>query len=331
MRYLITGIAGFIGFHFASRAIKDGHCVVGIDNFNNYYDVNLKFNRLRELGIDASEVNKRVFNNNNISIIKGNIEDESTWNLIDTYNIDVVVHLAAQAGVRYSLTNSESYISSNIVGFHKVLEFCVKKSIIRFIYASSSSVYGSILNKPFSEDIPCIYPESFYAATKIANEVMAYSYFKTKGIPSIGLRFFTVFGPWGRPDMAPMLFAKAAITNEAISVYNMGLQKRDFTFIDDIIEGIIRCSRIEFNDAITLNIGKGEPENLMDFIKLIEKYFHITLKKDFHAAQIGDVSETFADTKKLISLTGYKPNVSLKDGIRRFCDWYSSYYVDTLK
>jgi UDP-glucuronate 4-epimerase len=325
MKILITGVAGFIGFHLAKALISQGDSIIGIDNFNNYYDPQLKFDRLSLLGITKNDINKRI-ENSNFMVIKGNIEDQQTWLELEKHNIDLVIHLAAQAGVRYSIENPMTYIQSNIVGFQNVLDFCVKMGHSKLLYASSSSVYGSNSKQPFDETEVCIHPESLYAATKRSNELMAYSYFQTKGLNSIGLRFFTVYGPWGRPDMAPMLFAKAAVHNERISVFNNGNQKRDFTFVDDIVKGIIGCVKANFCGSEVLNIGRGKSTNLMDFISEIESNFNITLGKDFKPPQTGDVVETFANTSKLESLINYKPTTDLKDGVKLFADWFKDYY-----
>lgn len=320
-RILITGVAGFIGMHAAIRFLDEGWDVVGLDNINDYYDVQLKFDRLNEIGLRAER------SNGDFRFHKSDL-NSSVWVELEGEKFDTCLHLAAQAGVRYSLENPEAYIMSNILGFQKVLDFVKSAGIKRFLYASSSSVYGSRTDKPFGESLNCSKPESYYAATKIANELMAFSYHRTHGIQSIGLRFFTVYGPWGRPDMAPMLFASAASKNQSIKVYNYGNQRRDFTYIEDIIEGIY--SLVIMNKfpagAEVFNIGNGSPVGLMDFISEIEVNMKIELSKEFVEAQLGDVEETFADTTKLFNLTGYKPRTSLETGIEKFINWYKVYY-----
>lgn len=320
-RVLITGAAGFIGMHTAIRFLTEGWDVVGIDNMNNYYDVKLKRDRI-------INIQDCALNSNASFIIFYEDLNSDVWEQLDSFDFQSIVHLAAQAGVRYSLENPAVYLESNILGFQKVLEFVRAKQINRFVYASSSSVYGKDSKQPFSEDEPCNSPESYYAATKKANELMAYSYYKTHNVTSIGLRFFTVYGPWGRPDMAPMLFASSAFKNEEIRVFNHGRQKRDFTYIDDIVQGIfgLVVLRSFLNYAEICNIGNGQPIALMDFISEIEKNTSIELNKKFVDAQKGDVSETYADTSKLYKLTGYKPKTDLSKGMKHFISWYQEYY-----
>jgi UDP-glucuronate 4-epimerase len=325
MQFLITGVAGFIGFHLTKTLLNEGHIVIGIDNFNDYYDPQLKLDRLTQLGI-LFDRNQRIYHRNNITIYNASIEDEKVWSELESHKIERIIHLAAQAGVRYSLTNPMSYVYSNIVGFQRVLDFSIKQNINDLMYASSSSVYGVNSKLPLNENEPCMQPESFYAATKKANELMAFSYFKTKNLRTLGLRFFTVYGPWGRPDMAPMLFASAATSNLPIKVYNNGDQSRDFTYIDDIVSGIVQCLNINLSEPLVLNIGRGSSVLLLDFIKEIERNFNIDLIKEFKPAQLGDVKETFADTTKLQELTGYKPKFDLEEGIRLFAEWYKDYY-----
>ncbi len=332
MTILITGVAGFIGFHTAKRFIDEGHIVVGIDNLNDYYDPDLKINRLKELGIYYDNSSHEVYLSNmyNFKFIKGDISYWSSWEILKQFGITDVIHLAAQAGVRYSLENPNAYIQSNIVGFQFLLNFCSDLNISKVLYASSSSVYGKNSVQPFNELDDCSNPESLYAATKKANELMAYSYFKTKKISSVGLRFFTVYGPWGRPDMAPMLFAKAALKNETIDIFNNGNQSRDFTYIDDIVNGIFLTHRALNENKIlgaeVLNIGRGEPVNLMLFIEKLEFFFNLIFNKNYKEAQLGDVSETYSNTSKLKNLTGYVPKTDLNIGLRCFVDWYKNYY-----
>ena len=325
MHVLITGIAGFIGFHVAQKLLNGGHEIVGVDNLNNYYDPKLKIDRLAQLGIRITDRDKSFYNSN-LTFINCSVEELNTWTELSTYKFDLVIHLAAQAGVRYSIENPAAYIQSNVVGFGHVLDYCVQNKIEKLIYASSSSVYGNSSVPPYTEDQNCVDPESLYAVTKRTNELMAITYYKTNGIKSIGLRFFTVYGPWGRPDMAPMLFADAATKRQAIKVYNEGHQRRDFTYIDDIVEGIVHCTSLEVQGSEILNIGRGSSINLMDFIHEIELNFNHTFEKIFMPAQPGDVTETHCSTQKLERLTGYKPKVALSDGIREFSNWYKSYY-----
>lgn len=328
---LITGIAGFIGFHLASRMIKEGVTVIGFDNLNSYYDPNLKIARLNELGLDTNQFGEhelKVSTNGHIYFFKGNLEDNKSWELIEeNFNVVSIIHLAAQAGVRYSLEQPRKYISSNILGFLNVLEFCRKIGLKKLIYASSSSVYGMNSKQPFSESEVCDSPVSLYAATKRSNELMASTYNHLYGLESIGLRFFTVYGPWGRPDMAPFLFTKAAIEGKPIQVFNNGNQRRDFTYIDDIVNGVLQIWRQpeKIEMAEICNIGNGAPVGLMDFIEAIEVATGESLEKDFKPAQAGDVEETFADIQKLQSIFNYKPQISLNIGVPAFVTWYKEY------
>ena len=246
----------------------------------------------------------------------------------ENIEFDAIVHLAAQAGVRYSIENPRAYLESNILGFQSVIEFVLKTGINRFLYASSSSVYGKNSSQPFSEKAACDAPESYYASTKRANELMAKSYFHTEGLSSIGLRFFTVYGPWGRPDMAPMLFAKAGSSDQTLKVFNHGKQERDFTYVDDIVEGIFKLTTMENfpHQSLVCNIGNGSPVGLMNFISILEKSMGKELKKEYVDAQKGDVESTYADTSLLESLVDYKAKVGLEMGVPLFIDWYRSYY-----
>jgi UDP-glucuronate 4-epimerase len=320
-RVLITGAAGFIGMHTSIRFLQEGWDVIGLDNFNDYYIVSLKRDRLNEISKIASSLE------NTFQILEADL-NSAVWNDIDSIDFDAIVHLAAQAGVRYSIENPKAYLESNIFGFQSVLEFVSKKRIERFLYASSSSVYGKNSLQPFSEKAPCDSPESYYAATKRANELMAKSFFHTEGLSSIGLRFFTVYGPWGRPDMAPMLFAKAGISDQTIKVFNHGRQKRDFTYVDDVVEGIYKLTSMEnyLDQALVCNIGNGAPVGLMDFISILEKSVGKEFKKEFVDAQKGDVESTYADTSLLSSMVDYKARVSLENGIPLFMKWFNSYY-----
>lgn len=332
MKVLVTGAAGFIGFHTSKELLKKGYHVIGLDNINNYYPISLKIDRLKELGIyvDVNDKNSLRYEARNFTFIYGDIVDKQLWQILNEYKIDKVIHLAAQAGVRYSLLNPDLYIDSNIVGFQNILEFCSKQSITGLLYASSSSVYGKNSAQPFSETDLCNQPESFYAATKRFNELAAYSYYKTKNVSSIGMRFFTVYGPWGRPDMAPMIFADAALNGRSVSVFNYGNQMRDFTYIDDVVKSVIllfeKMIDANYNGAEVINIGRGSPVSLMDFIELIEKYFKKELEKHFVEEQSGDVAITFADTTKLLNFISEFPYTNLDEGLKHFCYWYLDYY-----
>jgi UDP-glucuronate 4-epimerase len=321
---LITGTAGFIGMHTSIRFLREGWDVVGLDNLNDYYSVALKRDRLKEI---TNEAEKRT---RSFEMFEADL-NSAIWERLESYDFEAVIHLAAQAGVRYSLENPRAYLDSNILGFQSVLDFTESQSIHRFVYASSSSVYGKSSKQPFSESQACNNPESYYAATKKANEMMAHSYYQTKQVSSIGLRFFTVYGPWGRPDMAPYLFANAAFRGEGIRVYNHGNQKRDFTYIDDIVEGIFLSVK-EFNTvkgAEVFNIGYGSPTGLMDFISEIESATGKELKKTYIEAQLGDVEVTYANTRKLKSTFGYSPKIGLTEGVLKFIEWFQSYHENT--
>lgn len=319
------------------RLLERGDEVVGIDSINDYYDVRLKYDRLAQTGIaeSATEYGKTVPSNKypRYRFVKLNLEDrEALAHLFETENFDAVVNLAAQAGVRYSLENPYAYIESNIVGFINLLECARHNPVRHFVYASSSSVYGGNTKTPFSEDDRVDNPVSLYAATKKSNELMANVYSKLYGIPTTGLRFFTVYGPWGRPDMAPMLFTKAIVAGEPIKVFNNGNLSRDFTYIDDIIEGVLRVidqAPVPTDNhpvpAEVYNIGCGHPMQLMDFIHTLEKSLGAKAEMKMMPMQKGDVYTTYADTTKLERDFGYKPHVTLEEGISRFVEWYKSY------
>ena len=330
---LITGCAGFIGAALAQKFIREGFKVFGIDNLNNYYDKNLKIARLKKIK-DSLRGKENLWKFSQISI-----EDK---NLLDKLFLDIkpniVINLAAQAGVRYSIKSPSSYFNSNLIGFFNILENCKIHNIEHLVYASSSSVYGANKEYPFSENQKVNMPLSFYAATKISNEMMAFSYSNIYKIPVTGLRYFTVYGPWGRPDMAPMIFSKKILSKEPISVFNYGKMRRDFTFIDDIVEGTYLCSlkppeynsKIDSNALRTpskiFNIGFGNPVDLEYFIELIEKELSIKAIKEYEPIQNGDVEETFADTSELYEWIGYKPKVSIEKGVEAFSKWIKNYY-----
>jgi len=341
MRILVTGAAGFIGYHLCEALLKLDLDVIGLDNINDYYDINLKFDRLSQLGI--SRTSAEVFNTKTISATHGtkfefvrmSLEDrEGLPELFKTLRIDRVCNLAAQAGVRYSLENPESYIDSNIVGFLNLLECCRNFDIEHLVYASSSSVYGLNKKIPFSTEDNVDHPISLYAASKKSNELMAHTYSHLFGFPTTGLRFFTVYGPWGRPDMAPILFASAITENRPIKVFNYGKMQRDFTYVDDIVEGVVRVllanvdSRKNQEERYKLyNIGNNNTVQLMDFISEIEKNLNQKAKKEMMEIQPGDVERTWANVDGLIKDYGYSPTTSIKTGVKNFIEWYKSYYA----
>ena len=339
MKILVTGAAGFIGFYTSKVLINNGHTVIGLDNINDYYDINLKYARLNELSIDrdeASVFNKLTKSKNNIpfSFIRMNLEDrEALPNLFKNEGFDVVCNLAAQAGVRYSLENPESYVDSNLVGFLNILECCRNFKIKHLVYASSSSVYGLNKKIPFSTDDNVDHPISLYAATKKSNELMAHTYSHLFNIPTTGLRFFTVYGPWGRPDMAMFLFTDAIVNNKPIKVFNYGKMERDFTYIDDIVEGVVRIlehpnkERIEKNDLYKVyNIGNNNSVKLLDFINEIEINLKTEAEKHMLPIQPGDVERTWANVDDLINDYDYKPNTTISHGVKAFVNWYKGYY-----
>ncbi|EHL72237.1 NAD-dependent epimerase [Bacillus smithii] len=316
---LVTGCAGFIGFHLTKRLLDEGFYVIGIDNMNDYYDTTLKYDRL-----------KMVMNHPRFQFVKGSIENmELLENLFCWYDFDTVVNLAAQPGVRYSLENPHKYIQSNIVGFANILECCKKHKIPHLIYASSSSVYGNNKKIPFSVTDRVDNPISLYAATKKANELMAYTYSHLYHLPTTGLRFFTVYGPWGRPDMALFKFANAIVKQQPIEIYNYGNMKRDFTYIDDITESILRLINKEPSPESPYkiyNIGNNQPVQLNDFIQVLEKHLGKKAIKKLLPIQPGDVPETFADIDELVKDIDYKPQVSIEEGIEKFVEWFKDYY-----
>lgn len=345
-KILVTGTAGFIGFHTALRLLKDGHEVVGLDNINDYYDVSLKYGRLAETGIStAAEKWHQMVQSSRYPgyrFVRMNLEDrDHIHRLFEEEKFDKVCHLAAQAGVRYSLENPHAYIESNILGFMNILEACRHYQVQHLVYASSSSVYGNNTKMPLSTADNVDHPISLYAATKKSNELMAHTYSHLYGVPTTGLRFFTVYGPWGRPDMALFLFTKAIMQDQPIEVFNKGNMVRDFTYVDDIVEGVIRVienpakvSGSENSDASrsktapykVYNIGNSSPVQLMDYIGAIEMALGKTARKEFLPIQPGDVPHTEADVKDLIEDLGYKPHTPVKDGVARFIEWYRKYY-----
>ena len=335
---LITGAAGFIGAALTKRLLQKGESVIGIDNLNNYYDPKLKEARLLEIKEKTNEYDGK-WNFYNFSIANEKKLDE----ISSLYSPEIVINLAAQAGVRYSIENPKEYINSNLVGFSNILEFCRNNNVINFIYASSSSVYGGNKRTPFKESHSVDHPISLYAATKKSNEVMAHSYSHLYRIPSTGLRFFTVYGPWGRPDMAPMIFAEAILKKKPIDVFNYGKMFRDFTYIDDVINAIERCcykpAKInnEFNflnpDPSTsfaphmiFNIGSDKPIGLLKFIEQLEINLGKKAIKNLLPIQPGDVEKTWANIQSINSWISYKPEVNFDEGIRRFANWYKSFY-----
>jgi UDP-glucuronate 4-epimerase len=337
MKILVTGAAGFIGFHLCKSLLDSGHEVVGLDNINDYYDVNLKFARLSELDIlrDKAAVflNKTEGNRygDSFKFIRMNLEDRDNLPILfKEHQFDVVCNLAAQAGVRYSIENPETYIDSNIVGFLNVLECCRHNEINHFLYASSSSVYGENKKVPFSINDNVDHPISLYAATKKSNELMAHTYSHLYNIPTTGLRFFTVYGPWGRPDMAIYLFAEAIANNKPIKVFNNGNMSRDFTYIDDIVNGIEillanPLEKTDENPAYRIsNIGNGSPQSLGDFINAIETSFGVEAKKEFLPMQAGDVPQTWADISEIQKL-GYKSTTKIAVGVQKFVEWFVLY------
>ncbi|MFB2644795.1 NAD-dependent epimerase [Raphidiopsis sp. BLCC-F218] len=333
MKILVTGAAGFIGFHLTNYLLRQGETVVGIDNLNNYYDVSLKQARLEQLQLN------KLFTFAHLELA----DQQGIDRLFTEHEFDAVVNLAAQAGVRYSLKNPHAYINSNIVGFTNILESCRHHQVKHLVFASSSSVYGANTKVPFSTHDNVDHPISLYAATKKANELMAHTYSHLYGLPTTGLRFFTVYGPWGRPDMALFLFTKAILSGEPIEVFNYGKMKRDFTYIDDIVEGIVRVinnipqgntswsgddpdpgsSKAPYK---IYNIGNNNPVELSRFIEVIEECLGIKAKKNMLPLQPGDVTMTYADVDDLIQDVGFKPATPIEVGVKRFVKWYRDYY-----
>ncbi|TDE04753.1 NAD-dependent epimerase/dehydratase family protein [Flavobacterium sandaracinum] len=335
MKILVTGAAGFIGYHLCEKILKLGYEVYGVDNLNDYYDVNLKLGRLRELGISQELLfNKRVSSKiygDKFQFIKLNIEDRVNLPIIfEEQQFDIVCNLAAQAGVRYSIENPNAYVDSNIVGFINLLECARNYKVKKIVYASSSSVYGLNDKLPFSVNDNVDHPISLYAATKKSNELMAHTYSHLFGIKTIGLRFFTVYGPWGRPDMAMFLFTDAVFNDKPIKVFNQGYLSRDFTYIDDIIKGVVATIVAETEIEKPLyeihNIGNSRPVKLLDFISEIEICIGKTAKKEYLPMQAGDVEYTWANVDSLVADYGYKPTTSIKDGVKEFVEWFKVFY-----
>ncbi len=335
MTYLVTGAAGFIGFHLCKRLLMEGEKVIGIDSMNDYYDINLKKARLDLL---------YKLSTNNFFFEKEKLENKKNiFNIFKLRKPKNVINLAAQAGVRYSIENPEAYLNSNLVGFINILEACRYNDVDHFVYASSSSVYGGNVNMPFSEKDSVDHPVSLYAATKKSNELIAHSYSHLYGIPSTGLRFFTVYGPWGRPDMALFIFTKSIISSKAIDIFNNGNMIRDFTYIEDIIESLCRVIRkppkpnqnydrrnidpsSSWSPHKVFNIGNSNPVPLMRFVEALEDALGKKAIKNFLPLQLGDVASTHADTKLLENWINFKPNTSIEIGIRNFVNWYQEFY-----
>ena len=333
---LVTGAAGFIGFHVSKALLKLGHKVIGIDNINDYYDVNLKYARLADLGIDkneaAQELNytpSKTFGDQMI-FVKMNLEDRNALpKLFETHKIDMVCNLAAQAGVRYSLENPEAYADSNLIGFLNILECCRNHKVTKLVYASSSSVYGNSDAVPFEETANVDHPISLYAATKKANELMAHAYSHLYGFETTGLRFFTVYGPWGRPDMAMFLFTDAIINNKPVKVFNNGDLSRDFTYIDDIVSGVLATLLDTSDNTATYklyNIGNSQPVLLLDYIEAIETALDKKAIKQMMPMQPGDVKQTYANVSLLKRDFDYQPKTEVSQGIAAFVEWYREFY-----
>ena len=343
MKILITGTAGFIGFHLVNRLLQEGHSVVGVDQINDYYDVQLKKDRLALTGISTEEgLSQGVISNKYSDYIfyRASLEDKSAiYSIFEKEQPDAVCNLAAQAGVRYSLENPDAYIQSNIIGFQNIIEACRQYGVDNLCYASSSSVYGGNENLPFSTKDRVDSPISLYAATKKSNELVAHTYSHLFGIRTTGLRFFTVYGPWGRPDMALFLFAEALRKGEPIKVFNHGQMLRDFTYVDDIVTGVVNVilnpakkpkEKSEWNPTQApykiYNIGNNNPVKLMDFIQAIEEAFGKKFQMKMMDLQPGDVPSTYADVDDLVNDFDYKPNTSIQTGIEQFISWYKAYY-----
>ena len=335
---LVTGAAGFIGFHLCKKLITIGYKIICIDNFNDYYEVDLKEARINELYKTSKKIN------NSFELYRVDIENIiKLKQIFASHSPKIIYHLAAQAGVRYSLVNPSAYIQSNIVGFGNILELSKIYKIENLIYASSSSVYGGNHKIPFSEKDPVNHPISLYAATKKSNELMAHCYSHLFKIPTIGLRFFTVYGPWGRPDMAPMIFTKSIFSKKPLKIFNHGVMERDFTYIDDVVDVLIKLiskpaienKKFDRNNPEpssswspykVFNIGNSKKVKLMDFIEILENEIGIKAIKEFEPIQLGDVKSTFAETSAIEKYTSFKPNTNIKKGIKEFISWYKNFY-----
>ena len=334
---LVTGAAGFIGAALSLKLLNKGKKIVGIDNLNSYYDIKLKMNRLKNIDIQNEYTGNWEFKKFDITNRK------KLFNLFEVYKPSIVINLAAQAGVRYSIQNPQSYIKNNLLGFSNILEACSKYQVENLLYASSSSVYGLNKRLPFDEDQRVDHPVSLYAATKRSNELLAHSYSHIHGIPCTGLRFFTVYGPWGRPDMAPMIFSKAIIENKPIDIFNYGNMLRDFTYIDDVVNCIYLCcdkpatrdSKFDYSNSLPsssfaphriFNIGNSKPVELTKFIEILEKEIGQKAIRNFQTMQKGDVISTFASMENIKNWVGFEPKVNLKEGIKLFVNWYRNYY-----
>tara|TARA_Y100000589_G_scaffold252777_1_gene241411 strand:+ start:2332 stop:3348 length:1017 start_codon:yes stop_codon:yes gene_type:complete len=336
MKILVTGASGFIGFHLCKKLLQNNYEVIGIDNFNSYYDPSLKEDRFKEL--------KKISSKKYFQIYREDIKNFSSLDKIfRNSQPDIVVNLAAQAGVRYSIENPSEYVQTNLVGFANILECCRIQNVKHFVYASSSSVYGGNTKMPFSENQSVDHPVSLYAATKKSNELMAHSYSHLYNIPATGLRFFTVYGPWGRPDMALFLFTKAILRDQKIKVFNNGKMIRDFTYIDDVAESLLRIifkpstpddsfdtnhpnPNTSWAPHRIYNIGNSNPSSLMDYIRAIENCLGIEAKKEFLPLQMGDVPSTSSNCSELESWIGFRPKTSISDGVRKFVEWYRKFY-----
>ncbi|MEM8750447.1 MAG: NAD-dependent epimerase [Pseudomonadota bacterium] len=338
MKFLVTGVAGFIGFHTALQLLENGHDVVGIDVMNDYYDPALKRARLEQINLRLAK------SNHQFEFVQGNIADgEAMGQVFERHKFDRIIHLAAQAGVRYSMENPQAYVESNVVGFTHLIDIAAKQAVPHFLYASTSSVYGMNTQMPFAEHHAVDHPLQFYAATKRANELMAHAYSNLYQLPTTGLRFFTVYGPWGRPDMSPFLFAKKIASGEPIDVFNHGNHSRDFTYIDDIVDMMLKvadCPPAADPDWTSasgtpntssapfqiFNIGNSAPVNLLAFIEKLEAAFGRKSERNYLPMQPGDVADTYADVSALFEAVNSKPKVSIEEGVQRFVRWYRDYY-----
>jgi UDP-glucuronate 4-epimerase len=343
MKILITGAAGFIGYHLTKSLVQKGYDITTIDSINTYYDTNLKYERLSNLGIERHAIHENIVTQSIryplLKFIQLNIADVKVFpNALSGADFNIVIHLAAQAGVRYSITNPQAYLESNMIAFANILEYCRHTKVKHLIYASSSSVYGNNPKVPFLETDNTDYPVSLYAATKKSNELMAHTYSHLYDIPVTGLRFFTVYGPWGRPDMSPILFAKAILDEQPIKVFNNGNLKRDFTYVDDVIDGIvllldapppiksITSSGQSIPPYRIFNIGNNRPVQLLHFIDVLEQSLQKKAIKEMLPMQQGDVYETYANINALHELTGYEPKTSIEQGLPKFVEWFRSFY-----